>query len=258
MLEGWTTLGWLAAHTSRARLGLLVGGVHYRAPGLWVKAATTLDVLSGGRAWLGLGAAWNRDESEALGFGFPPLARPLRPPRGHAPARPRDVRGGPRDRGARGRATTARRPRSSTHPNRCRGRASRSSSAAAASNARSGSSRGMPTRATSSVARWRSTTSTRCFGATARWSGGRMTRSSGPRSRTSGWRLPGRPRRDARAGHRPHRRARRCRRPARHRDAQGASGARPARGVRGARPAGAAGALMDTPGGYVHRATMTR
>ena len=74
MLEGWTTLGWLAAHTSRARLGLLVGGVHYRAPGLWVKAATTLDVLSGGRAWLGLGAAWNRDESEALGFGFPPLA----------------------------------------------------------------------------------------------------------------------------------------------------------------------------------------
>lgn len=74
MLEGWTTLGWLAAQTSRARLGLLVGGIHYRSPGLWVKAATTLDVLSGGRAWLGLGAAWNRDESEALGFEFPPLA----------------------------------------------------------------------------------------------------------------------------------------------------------------------------------------
>jgi F420-dependent oxidoreductase-like protein len=74
MLEGWTTLGWLAGHTSQARLGLMVGGIHYRAPGLWVKAATTLDVLSGGRAWLGLGAAWNRDESEALGFVFPPLA----------------------------------------------------------------------------------------------------------------------------------------------------------------------------------------
>lgn len=74
MLEGWTTLGWLAGQTTRARLGLLVGGIHYRAPGLWIKAATTLDVLSGGRAWLGLGAAWNRDESEALGFRFPPLA----------------------------------------------------------------------------------------------------------------------------------------------------------------------------------------
>lgn len=74
MLEGWTTLGFLAANTSRARLGLMVGGVHYRRPGLWVKAATTLDVLSGGRAWLGIGAAWNQEESEALGFPFPPLA----------------------------------------------------------------------------------------------------------------------------------------------------------------------------------------
>jgi F420-dependent oxidoreductase-like protein len=73
MLEGWTTLGFLAAHTSRARLGLMVGGVHYRYPGLWVKAATTLDVLSGGRAWLGIGAAWNEDESRSLGFPFPPL-----------------------------------------------------------------------------------------------------------------------------------------------------------------------------------------
>jgi F420-dependent oxidoreductase-like protein len=74
MLEGWTTLGYLAAHTSRARLGLMVGGVHYRQPGLWIKAATTLDVLSGGRAWLGIGAAWNEEESRALGFAFPPLA----------------------------------------------------------------------------------------------------------------------------------------------------------------------------------------
>lgn len=74
MLEGWTTLGFMAAQSSRARLGLMVGGVHYRQPGLWVKAATTLDVLSGGRAWLGIGAAWNQEESEALGFPFPPLA----------------------------------------------------------------------------------------------------------------------------------------------------------------------------------------
>jgi F420-dependent oxidoreductase-like protein len=73
MLEGWTTLGFLAAQTKRARLGLMVGGIHYRNPGLWVKAATTLDVLSGGRAWLGIGAAWNEEESRALGFPFPPL-----------------------------------------------------------------------------------------------------------------------------------------------------------------------------------------
>jgi F420-dependent oxidoreductase-like protein len=75
MLEGWTTLGFLAAHTKQARLGLMVGGVHYRLPGLWVKAATTLDVLSGGRAWLGIGAAWNEDESRSLGFPFPPLGQ---------------------------------------------------------------------------------------------------------------------------------------------------------------------------------------
>jgi F420-dependent oxidoreductase-like protein len=73
MLEGYTTLGWMAAHTSRVRLGLLVGGVHYRRPGLWIKATTTLDVLSGGRAWLGIGAAWNQQESDGLGFPFPPL-----------------------------------------------------------------------------------------------------------------------------------------------------------------------------------------
>jgi len=73
MLEGWTALGFIAANTSRARLGLMVGGIHYRLPGLWVKAATTLDVLSGGRAWLGIGAAWNQEESDALGFPMPPL-----------------------------------------------------------------------------------------------------------------------------------------------------------------------------------------
>jgi F420-dependent oxidoreductase-like protein len=73
MLEGLTTLGFMAAHSSRARLGLMVGGVHYRNPALWVKATTTLDVLSGGRAWLGIGAAWNEEESRGLGFPFPPL-----------------------------------------------------------------------------------------------------------------------------------------------------------------------------------------
>ena len=73
MLEGMTALGFLAGQTKRVTLGLMVGGVHYRYPGLWVKATTTLDVLSGGRAWLGIGAAWNESESRALGFPFPPL-----------------------------------------------------------------------------------------------------------------------------------------------------------------------------------------
>jgi F420-dependent oxidoreductase-like protein len=73
MLEGYTALGFIAAKTTRARLGLMVGGVHYRNPALWIKATTTLDVLSGGRAWLGIGAAWNQEESNGLGFPFPPL-----------------------------------------------------------------------------------------------------------------------------------------------------------------------------------------
>jgi F420-dependent oxidoreductase-like protein len=74
MLEGYTTLGYLAGATKRARLGLMVGGIHYRQAGLWLKATTTLDVLSGGRAWFGIGAAWNEEESRGLGFPMPPLA----------------------------------------------------------------------------------------------------------------------------------------------------------------------------------------
>ena len=73
MLEGMTALGFMAAHSRRARLGLMVGGIHYRQAGLWIKAATTLDVLSGGRAWFGIGAAWNEQESRAWGFPMPPL-----------------------------------------------------------------------------------------------------------------------------------------------------------------------------------------
>jgi alkanesulfonate monooxygenase SsuD/methylene tetrahydromethanopterin reductase-like flavin-dependent oxidoreductase (luciferase family) len=53
----------------------MVGGIHYRLPGLWIKSTTTLDVLSGGRAWFGIGAAWNESESRALGFPFPPLGQ---------------------------------------------------------------------------------------------------------------------------------------------------------------------------------------
>lgn len=73
MLEGWSALAFMAALTRHATLGLMVGGVHYRQPGLWAKAATTLDVLSGGRAYLGIGAAWNEEESKGLGFPMPPL-----------------------------------------------------------------------------------------------------------------------------------------------------------------------------------------
>ncbi|HEY1641496.1 MAG TPA: LLM class F420-dependent oxidoreductase [Streptosporangiaceae bacterium] len=74
MLEAYTTLGYLAACTSRARLLTLVTGAVYRQPGILAKMVTTLDVLSGGRAWLGIGAAWNEEESRGLGIPFPPVA----------------------------------------------------------------------------------------------------------------------------------------------------------------------------------------
>jgi F420-dependent oxidoreductase-like protein len=74
MLEGYTALGFLAAHTSTVELQLLMSGVTYRHPGLLAKIVTTLDVLSGGRAALGLGAAWYEREHRALGVPFPPLA----------------------------------------------------------------------------------------------------------------------------------------------------------------------------------------
>lgn len=73
MLEAYTTLGFLAAHTSKARLGTMVTGVTYRHPGVLAKQVTTLDVLSGGRAYLGIGAAWFEREHLGLGIPFPPL-----------------------------------------------------------------------------------------------------------------------------------------------------------------------------------------
>jgi F420-dependent oxidoreductase-like protein len=74
MLEAYTALGYLAACTSRIELLAWVTAVVYREPGLLAKCVTTLDVLSGGRAWLGIGAAWNADESHGLGLPFPPTA----------------------------------------------------------------------------------------------------------------------------------------------------------------------------------------
>lgn len=73
MLEAYSALSYLAAHTRTARLGTMVTGVVYRHPGILVKTATTLDVLSGGRAYFGIGAAWNEREALGLGVPFPPL-----------------------------------------------------------------------------------------------------------------------------------------------------------------------------------------
>lgn len=74
MLEAYTTLGYLAACTSRVELISWVTGVVYREPGLLAKLVSTLDVLAEGRAWLGIGAAWNEEEARGLGLPFPPTA----------------------------------------------------------------------------------------------------------------------------------------------------------------------------------------
>ncbi len=74
MLEGWSALAFAAGRSRHIKLGTMVTGVTYRHPGLLVKTATTLDVLSGGRAYLGIGAAWNEEEHQGLGVPFPPLA----------------------------------------------------------------------------------------------------------------------------------------------------------------------------------------
>jgi F420-dependent oxidoreductase-like protein len=78
MLEAYSTLGFIVAHTEKALLHTLVTGVIYREPALLAKQVTTLDVLSGGRVGLGIGAAWNEEESRGLGFTFPPVAQRFR------------------------------------------------------------------------------------------------------------------------------------------------------------------------------------
>jgi F420-dependent oxidoreductase-like protein len=74
MLEGWSALAFAAGQTNHIRLGTMVTGVTYRHPGLLVKTATTLDVLSHGRAYFGIGAAWNEEEHRGLGVPFPPTS----------------------------------------------------------------------------------------------------------------------------------------------------------------------------------------
>jgi F420-dependent oxidoreductase-like protein len=78
MLEAYATLGFIVANTEKALLHTLVTGVIYREPALLAKQVTTLDVLSGGRVGLGIGAAWNEQESRGLGFEFPPVAERFR------------------------------------------------------------------------------------------------------------------------------------------------------------------------------------
>jgi F420-dependent oxidoreductase-like protein len=73
MLEVYSVLPFMAAHTERVRLGAMVTGVIYRQPAVLINQITSLDVLSGGRAYLGIGAAWNESESTALGLRFPPM-----------------------------------------------------------------------------------------------------------------------------------------------------------------------------------------
>jgi F420-dependent oxidoreductase-like protein len=73
MLEAYTTLGYLAARTERVRLGAMVSAVTYRAPSMLIKEVTTLDVLSKGRAWLGLGAGYQEEEAKAMGLSLPPV-----------------------------------------------------------------------------------------------------------------------------------------------------------------------------------------
>jgi F420-dependent oxidoreductase-like protein len=73
MLEAYTTLGFIAARTERVRLGTMVTGVTFRPPAMLIKAVTTLDVLSGGRAWLGVGAGYQQDEARAMGLPLPPI-----------------------------------------------------------------------------------------------------------------------------------------------------------------------------------------
>src|SRR3984893_9313781 len=74
MLEGYSALAFMAPVTSRAKRRPMVTGAIYRHPGILAKTGTPLDVLSGGRAWLGIGAAWNEQESRGLGIPFPPVA----------------------------------------------------------------------------------------------------------------------------------------------------------------------------------------
>ena len=113
ILEAYTLLGALAARTERVQLGTLVTGVTYRNPALLAKMVTTLDMISQGRAILGIGAAWYEPEHDGLGFDFPARRRTPRPARGSGADLPRDV---PRRAPDVRRAATTRSPTRATCP----------------------------------------------------------------------------------------------------------------------------------------------
>ena len=116
ILEAYTLLGALAARTERVQLGTLVTGVTYRNPALLAKIVTTLDVISKGRAILGIGAAWYEPEHDGLGFDFPRRRRTHGPARGSGADLPRDV---PRGAAVVRRVATTASSRRATCPARC-------------------------------------------------------------------------------------------------------------------------------------------
>ena len=165
MLEGYTSLGFLAGQTQTMTLGLLVTGVTYRHPGLLAKIVTTLDVLSGGRAQLGIGAAWYEREHRGLGVPFPPVSERFE--RLEETLQICQQMWSDDDGPYEGRHYQLAETICSPRPSSSRGR--RSSSVAAASGRRCAWWPGTPTPATSSppTRRW-SPTSSRCWPATAR------------------------------------------------------------------------------------------
>ena len=178
MLEAYTLLGGVAARTARIQLGAMVTGVTYRNPAFLAKVVTTLDVVSSGRAILGIGAAWNEEESRAYGYPWPPAAERFERLEDALGIRRSMSRS--RHRRCRARSTTSMAPW--TCPSRSVGAARRSWSAGVASARRSGSPRPTPTCGTGSVTSRRSVTSSTCSRSTARASAVIGPRSSRPAS----------------------------------------------------------------------------
>ena len=161
MLEAYTALGFLAAVTERVQLLAWVTAAVYREPGLLAKEVTTLDVLSKGRAMLGIGAAWNEEECRRARPALPVHRRALRAARGDPADLPPDVE---RQRRAVCRQALPARPHPQLAAVGAAARTRRSSSAAAARRRRCGSSRSTPRPATSSTAPTSRTSSTCCAG----------------------------------------------------------------------------------------------
>ena len=185
MLEGYTTLAHAAAVTEQIELGTLVTGVTYRHPGILLKTVTTLDVLSGGRAWLGIGAAWNEEEHRGLGVPYPSTRERFRLLEDTLQLAHQMFADD--DSPFEGEPISLERPMNHPQPLR---RVRRSWSAAGESSARCGWSRSTPTRATCSTSgsgRRASRTSSTSSAGTATTSGATTTRSRRPAWPGSPW-----------------------------------------------------------------------